>query len=252
MKLIDNSLKSFYVKGKLPQWAIWMIGVALFAAAWFGVAVWARASALNALSKHIDNWDDSGILEQETSYTCVPASIVMLLKDHGIDTTTYEIAVISGTDTRGTGGNGIIKTGEHFRFNVTHEHLAFDEFFERGLPAIVIFRYKGIRHAAYVSPMPDVGYIEVKDSIQGLLHFKKEGADDYFGGEKWDVYLFERDLPYNWACYRLTPGILFSFQQLQCYSHLLIFCGNLAIQLRPSDFHQYFSEIRTRLESRFY
>ena len=191
MKLIDNNLKSFQVTGRLPQWAIWLIAVALFGLTWLGVGVWARAAAMRDLATHTDHWDDSGILQQETNYTCVPASIVMLLKDAGIDSTTYEAATVAGTDIRGTDGGGIIQAGEHFGFDVIHERMDFDEFMARGLPAIVILKYNGIPHAAYVLPIEEMGAVEVKDPIQGLLHFYKDGADEYFGMERWDVYLFE-------------------------------------------------------------
>jgi len=190
MKLIDNNLKSFYVNGRLPQWAIWSFAAVLFCLAWYIVAIWARHAALAELSKYTDTWDDAGILEQETNYTCVPASMVMLLKDQGIDTTTYDAAVATGTDIRGTGGSGIIRAGKQFGFTVEHVHIGFYEFKDRGLPGIVIFRSKGIRHAAYVLPLTDVGYIQVKDPVQGLLHFGKGGADEYFEKSTWDVFLF--------------------------------------------------------------
>jgi len=192
MRLIDNSLKSFYIRGRLPQWAVWSIAAALFALAWLGVSVWARAAALRDLAQHTDHWNPDGILQQETNYTCVPASIVMLLKDHGVDTTTLEVATISGTDVRGTSGGGIVETGRHFGFNVSHEFLDFDEFLSRGRPAVVVFRYNGIRHAAYVWPILSLGLIEVKDPVQGLLHFQKDGASEYFGRDRWDCYLFSR------------------------------------------------------------
>ncbi len=194
MSIVDNNLKSFHVKGNLPQWAVWCIALVLFMAAWSGVSVWARATALRDLQKYEDQWGDDGILEQPTDYTCVPAAIVMLLTEQGFSPTLYEIADISGTDIRGTGGRGIIKTGEYFGFNVTHEHLTFDEFMETGLPAIIIFRYKQIRHAAYISQIKGYDLVRVKDSVQGLLHFERDGANDYFDGETLDCYLFERGL----------------------------------------------------------
>ncbi|HDS30527.1 MAG TPA: hypothetical protein ENN67_05720 [Firmicutes bacterium] len=190
MKLIDNSLPSFRVPGRLPQWLVWSIAICLFIASWIGVDIWARKTAMDDLAKHTDRWDEFGILQQETSYTCVPASIVMLLKSQGIDTTTYEVAKIAGTDIRGTGSSGIIRAGRHFGFSVNTRRMNFHEFYGAGLPAIIEFRHEGINHAAFVRPVSDVRMIEVTDPIQGLLYFKKKNADEYFGSEKWRCFLF--------------------------------------------------------------
>ncbi len=192
MKLIDNSLKSFRVAGRLPQWMVWGIAVALFFVAWSGVGIWARWSAMRELSAHTDKWSEDGVLEQETSYSCVPVSIVMLLRVAGISSTTFEVAKIAGTDIHGTAAGGIIRAGRHFGFDVERRIIGFDEFIEEGKPAIVEFRYRGIRHAALVTPVPDVGAIDVKDPVQGHLMFWKEGADDYFGSDRWVCFLFER------------------------------------------------------------
>lgn len=192
MKLIDNNLRSFYVKGKLPQWASWLIGIALFSLAWFAVSVWARHAALVDLAKYTDNWTPDGILQQETNYSCVPAALVMLLDDEGIDTTTLDVAGFAGTDIRGTSGGGVIKVGDRFGFDVIHQRMTFDKFLSQDLPAIIIFKYNGIRHAAYITRLTDLNLIRVKDSIQGLLIFQKDEADDYFEAENWDLYLFRR------------------------------------------------------------
>ena len=78
MKLIDNKLKSFQIKGRLPQSAYWIIMPLVFAIGWIGVGMWARSVALRDLKATPDQWTDDGILSEQTDYTCVPASIVML------------------------------------------------------------------------------------------------------------------------------------------------------------------------------
>ena len=191
MKLIDNNLRSFQIKGRLPQWAYWVIAAALFGIAWLGVAIWARQAALKDLAGRQDSWTADGILEQTTNYTCVPSAIVMLLKDQGISTTTYEVAVLAGTDIRGTDGHGIIKAGEHFGFLVERKLMTSEEFLRASRPGIVAFRRTGTRHAAYVKPA-DPGLIEMKDSVDGLMLFDAQTANEWFGRRRWEVYLFER------------------------------------------------------------
>jgi hypothetical protein len=191
MKLIDNSLKSFQVKGRLPQWAYWLIGVIVFASGWYGVGRWARWVALNDLASNQDHWSADGVLEQDTDYTCVPASIVMLLKDKGIDTTTYDVAVVAGTDIFGTDGSGIIEAARHFGLHARREMMTFDDFMSAGLPGILEFRYKGTKHAAYILPVPQLDMMQMKDPVDGLLYFDKPTAAEHFGSDRWEVYLFE-------------------------------------------------------------
>jgi hypothetical protein len=191
--LINNNLKSFQVPGRLPQWAYWVVAAVLFGIVWQCVGLWARWAALNDLKDRVDIWNQDGTLQQQTNYTCVPSAIVMLLKDYGIDTTTYDIAVISDTDIRGTSGSGIIATAKHFGFVPPYrEILTFDEFVAKQTPALIIFRRHGVRHAAYLKLTPDPLIIEVKDSVDGLLMFDISMANDWFGADKWDIYLFKR------------------------------------------------------------
>jgi len=190
--LIDNKLKSFQVRGKLPQWAIWLIAVALFTLAWTGVGIWSRHTALTDLAKHTDSWEEGGVLFQPTDYSCVPASVAMLLRDFGIDITLLESATYCGTDTFGTSGSGIKRTGRRFGFDVTRVKMEFDEFLQDGRPGIILFRKGGTPHAAYIKPLVDEGLIEMKDPVQGLLWFEKLYADEYFGSERWEIYLFDK------------------------------------------------------------
>ena len=192
MRLLDNNLKSFQVVGKLPQWAYWVVGGILFYAAWTGVGIWARWSALNQLRDSKDSWTSDGILEQATDFTCVPSSIVMLLRDEGINTTTYEVAIVADTDIRGTDGSGIVKAAGHFGFHTRKSKLTFDQFMSSNLPGILIFRRHGTKHAAYILPSVDPGLMMAKDPVDGILYFSKDDANEWFGSDMWEVYLFER------------------------------------------------------------
>jgi hypothetical protein len=102
------------------------------------------------------------------------------------------VAKVAGTDIRGTSATGIVKAGEHFGFKVEHRVMGFNEFFNTNLPTIIEFRYNGIKHAAFAQVWPEQNVIEVKDPVQGLLYFNKETADEYFGSEEWQCFLFER------------------------------------------------------------
>jgi ABC-type bacteriocin/lantibiotic exporter with double-glycine peptidase domain len=147
---------------------------------------------LRDLKQYQDIWTREGILNQPTDYSCVPAAITMLLTEQGFSPTLYEIAEMSGTDTRGTSGSGIIKSGKNYGFDVIHRRLTFDEFMGIGLPGIIMFKHQGLKHAAYISVVREFNLLRVKDSVQGLLHFERDGANEYFGGEIWDCYLFKR------------------------------------------------------------
>jgi hypothetical protein len=59
---------------------------------------------------------------------------------------------------------------------------------------VVEFRYKGIKHAAFVRPVPEAEVIRIKDPVQGLLLLWKDGAEEYFGSERWVCFLFERGI----------------------------------------------------------
>ncbi|HEX9744690.1 MAG TPA: cysteine peptidase family C39 domain-containing protein [bacterium] len=190
MKLIDNDLKSFSVKGTLPQWAYWVIAAVFFAIAWTGVNMWARAFAMDQLSRLPDNWISEDILIQDTNYSCVPASMVMLLKSRGINTSTYEVARVSGTSFFGTGADGIIRGGRYFGFRVEKKKLGFEDVIAMDDELLVIFRYEGILHAAAVEPHRDFNTVYVRDSVEGLLVYDKEQAEDYFGSDKWTCYTF--------------------------------------------------------------
>ncbi|MFH1676659.1 MAG: cysteine peptidase family C39 domain-containing protein, partial [bacterium] len=178
MSLIDNKLKSFRVAGNIPQWLVWIIAVCLFGIVWTAVGMWARSTALRDLKLTPDRWDENGVLMQETNYTCVPVSIVMLLREYGVETNTYDVALVAGTDIFGTSGAGIIRAGRHFGFDVTDKKMTFMEFTENGESGIIQFRSNKIKHAAFIKPVSGSQMIEVKDPSQGLLFFDKDGAID--------------------------------------------------------------------------
>ncbi|MCX6645390.1 MAG: cysteine peptidase family C39 domain-containing protein, partial [bacterium] len=169
------------------------IALVLFGCAWIGVGIFARSSAMNDLRDYQDSWTDDGILLQPNDYSCVPAAITMLLTEHGVRATLYEVADVAGTDIFGTEGSGVTKAGNHYGFNVNHENLTFDQFMQTGLPGIIIFKSKGDRHAAYISQDSQLNLLRVKDPVQGLLNFETDGANDYFEGSVWDCYIFSRE-----------------------------------------------------------
>lgn len=191
MKLIDNKLQSFQVAGRIPQWIAWLIAGLLFVLAWFGVGYWARTFALNEISLTEDEWTSDGILVQETSYTCVPSSIVMLLSGRGVETNTLEVATLAGTDFFGTGSGGIFKAGRYFGFSVERKYISFNELFDLDSEVLVLFRRNGERHAATIKPVRELGVVDVRDPVQGRLYFTEEDANNYFGSEKWECYIFE-------------------------------------------------------------
>ena len=114
------------------------------------------------------------------------------MKDAGIDSTTYDVALVAGTDIFGTDEKGIVRAGKRYGFNVTRKVMSFDDFIQARLPAILEFRYKGTKHAAYIKPGKVRRVMVVKDPVDGLLLFDKSGAEEHFGGDKWEIFLFEK------------------------------------------------------------
>lgn len=191
MKLIDNSLSSFRIKGNLPQWGYWTIALVLFCLAWLAVMQYARWLAIRDLALTGDSWSDDGVLIQTTNYTCVPAALVMLLKDFGINVSTKDIAKEAGTDIFGTSAAGIFRVGKKYGFKVIRQKMDFSRFADTRLPGIILFRSKGIKHAAYLKYNKEFGVLEVKDPVDGLLKLNEQDAIKHFGNQRWEVFLFD-------------------------------------------------------------
>jgi hypothetical protein len=190
--LVTRRYSSFKIAGKLPQWAYWIIALAVFAVGWFGVGLWARHIAIRDLSASNDVWSPDGVLVEETDYTCVPASIVMLLKDYGYVTTTYKVALTAGTDIFGTSGSGIIKVAHEYGFSVKRTKMGFDEFLAQYSPGIIEFRVKGGKHAAYIMPITGSDQMKMMDPVDGLMFLSKSDAESHFNSTSWDTYLFTK------------------------------------------------------------
>jgi hypothetical protein len=152
-----------------------------------------RILAVDQVLLQGENWNKDGVLMQGNKYTCVPASVVMLLKDEKVTTDTLEITELGGTNTEGTECGDIPKIGEHFGFNVRQERLGFDKFMETGLPAIISFKWQGTLHAVYAKPDRQNGWIVVKDPSVGLSTIDKKNMKEYFGTDEVDCYLFVRE-----------------------------------------------------------
>ena len=164
----------------------------------FGLVVWGgmrfgqRAMAVYDIWRKPMVWDADGILMQNTKWSCVPCSIVMILDDEGIESTTAEIAWISGTDLTGTASEGIIMAGNYYGFDVIETKMGFDELMDADTPAIVFFPWENYLHAVYVRPDRENNWLEVKNPAMGLYYTNKELVMNHFGSDYWDVFLFER------------------------------------------------------------
>jgi predicted double-glycine peptidase len=176
----------------LPAWANLLIFSVAFAGVYYATRTWLRVYAVNQVLIQDDKWSKDGVLMQTTRFTCVPASIVMLLKDQGIDSDTYEIVTLTKTNTEGTDPAEILAVGKHFGFSVITERMDFNRFMKRNLPAVVTFTWQNEFHAVYVRPDKEHNVLDVKDPSMGRLYFKEDQVKDYFGSDEWDCYLFEK------------------------------------------------------------
>jgi len=135
--------------------------------------------------------DGDSVLLQKTRYSCVPCSLAMLLEDNNIDTSPAEIAWMSGTDLYGTNPEGIVAVGNAYGFDVEETEMNFDELMDADKPAILYFTWSGSLHAVYVKPDRRNDYLIVKNPAMGLTRVYKNGVWDYFGSDRWTVFLFE-------------------------------------------------------------
>jgi len=179
----------------LPAWVALLLALIVFGL-FFGLTRgWLRFSAVNQVLLQNEQWNSDGVLMQGTRFTCVPASLVMLLRDQGIYTTTLDVMEIAGTNTEGTDCSQIPKVADAFGFRVRQERLGFDALMSTDLPAIATFTYEGEFHAVYARPDRRHGWLVVKDPSVGLSTIDKNNMSEYFGVEELDCYLFETIAP---------------------------------------------------------
>jgi hypothetical protein len=179
----------------LPPFFGFLLVVAVFAGIFAVTRYWLRFYAVNVVLLQDENWNDDGVLMQSNKFTCVPASVVMLLKEAGARTDTLAITEMCGTNTEGTNPDDIIAIGEHFGFDVRKENLDVGGLMDENLPAVVTFTWQDTLHAVYVKPDRRKGRLVVKDPSMGLLYVNGENAREYFGTDKVDAYIFERKAP---------------------------------------------------------
>jgi hypothetical protein len=187
--------KTFQLYGDIPRWKVAIAVVVLFSAGWYGWSVASRAIALRNIPR-IDFVGKGGVIEQDTTYTCVPAAMAMFLRDEGIETTQYEIAVLAGTDLSGTSDRGIKKALEYFGYTMVIKRMDFWEIHKYGKPLILMERHEGVLHVSYIRPYehPDIKALEVLDPIDGYLIFGSKEFYEYYGkqGSKKKCVLIEK------------------------------------------------------------
>jgi len=176
---------------KIPSWVpiaiILFIFLVIVGITRYGV----RGFAAYNIYARGEERDRENVLLQKTRYSCVPCSLVMLLEDQNIDVSAAEIAWISGTDLYGTNPEGIVAVGNAYGFDVVEAEMNFDELMDANKPAILYFNWSGNLHAVYVKPDRRNNYLIVKNPAMGLTRVYKNGVWEYFGSDRWNVYLFE-------------------------------------------------------------
>lgn len=178
---------------RIPSWVPLLLVGLFFAVILGGTRLGVRVYVICRIWEQLENWDKDEILIQSTKFSCVPCSIVMLLKDEGIEASAARVAWIAGTDLKGTTPGGIKRVGRYYGFEVRETEMGFDELMEANLPAIVEFRHEGILHAVYVRPDPENGRLIVKNPSVGLVYTQRSDVGRHFGSDWWDVFLFEKE-----------------------------------------------------------
>jgi len=190
MKIRPTKRARSQAPGKIPGWIPLVLVALFFVLVWVGTRLAVRGYVVWAIDRQGANWDSDGVLIQNTRFSCVPCSIVMLLKDQGVDAGAGEVAWISGTDTKGTSPEGIKTVGNYYGFIVEAKKMGFAELMEKNLPAVVEFTWEGTLHAVFVRPDRKNQYLVVKNPSRGLTFVYENGARQYFGSDTWDVFLF--------------------------------------------------------------
>ena len=187
--------RSFQLHGDTPKWKVAVAVVILFSAGWFGWGAVSRAIALRNIPR-VDFIGKHGIIEQDTSYTCVPAALTMYLRDADVETTQYEVAVLAGTNLSGTSDRGIRKSLRHFGYDVTIKRMDFWEIYRYKKPLVLEERHLGILHVSYIRPYEHPAYkaIEILDPIDGYMVVSQKGFYEYYGepGSKKKCFLIEK------------------------------------------------------------
>ncbi len=190
MKIKSTRRPASRASGKIPGWIPLLLVALFFVLVWVGTRLAVRGYVVWTIDRQGANWDSDGVLVQNTRFSCVPCSIVMLLKDRGVDAGAGEVAWISGTDTKGTSPEGIKTVGNYYGFIVDEKKMGFAELMEKNLPAVVEYTWEGTLHAVYVRPDRKNQYLVVKNPARGLTYVYENGAGQYFGSDTWDVFLF--------------------------------------------------------------
>jgi hypothetical protein len=175
---------------KLHPLLVALIVLAVFVSVYFLSRESLRVWAFNRVMYQTDQWDKDGVLMQGTTFTCVPASVVMLLRDQGIFSSTLDVMGMCDTNTEGTDPASIPAIGENFGFTVTKRTLGFDDLMALNLPVVAMLTYRDMYHAVYVKPDQEKGWLDVKDPSMGRLYIAKNQAEEYFGSDKWECYVF--------------------------------------------------------------
>jgi predicted double-glycine peptidase len=176
---------------RIPAWVPLLLIALFFVLILGGTRLGVRAWVVYRIWEQLDNWNQDGVLIQTTKFSCVPCSIVMLLKDEGIEASAARVAWIAGTDLKGTAPEGIKRAGKYYGFDVRETEMGFEELMEANLPAIVEFWHEGILHAVYVRPDPRNGRLVIKNPSVGLVYTQRSDVQRHFGSDRWDVFLFE-------------------------------------------------------------
>lgn len=181
--------KTFVVHGLKNQKKIWIGAIIMLIAIFWGSQVVFHIAALQDLKDRPDIIDHNDVILQQTQYACGPASLAMLLRDHEMDVTVYEMAKAAHTGVFGTWSQSIPRAGRQYGFKVEMKMLTFDEIIDTNLPMII----EEQEHVVYAVPDLASRLLHVKDPSEGLSILSKEAFYLYFTErEKKKCYVFSK------------------------------------------------------------
>ena len=128
-----QKFKSFKLHGKVAWWKAVILVAIVVAVCYFGALETSHQVALGRIPR-VDVFDEHGLLEQETGYSCAPSAMAMVFRDEGVDASRYEIAVLSKTRITGTSEPGMRKAAEHFGYKMEIKEMDFGEIHKFGKP----------------------------------------------------------------------------------------------------------------------